>query len=563
MNPLSDIPGFTYSRADAAGLTSTALTSNGQIVAFKPRSNLIPNGDLVGTPGALGTAATGWVTLGSQTTCYQLFPSTYVNGRNVQYMAYRRIIGGSGYEGFQTPATVTLTATTYTVSLWVRVVPGVTPTDIGVGWGANAANWTIATAAQLKALVPGTWNRLSMQITGTAATSYIGIFSLVPEGVGTGWDVAMVQIELGSVATNYIPTTSTAVTVADPRITNKGLLVEEARTNLALQSQNLLTTWTNTSVTLTANMALAPDNTLSAYRIVSTANNDFHRIVQNPTIAANNVFTHSVFAKPAGNQWIQVFVYDGLAPANRWANFDLINGSIGFTSGNIVNAAIVSAGNGWWRCAVTANSSPGGNIQTYLLANNINGVTAYVGDTVSAAYLWGPQFEVGSVATSYIPTGSSAVTRAVESANVAGPLPKSAVIEFTVPALSQFSGSGVNQIVADWNDGTGFNRATLYWNAADSMYLFTLVNNVVTGGLNIGAIKDGTKNRIAVNFQNGNMAVSMNGAAVTANTTASMPVTNVMNIGNGRGASYLNGYISKFVTFPSYANNTQLQALST
>jgi hypothetical protein len=39
------------------------------------------------------------------------------------------------------------------------------------------------------------------------------------------------QLETGSTATAYIPTTTAAVTVVLPRITNRGILVEEARTN--------------------------------------------------------------------------------------------------------------------------------------------------------------------------------------------------------------------------------------------------------------------------------------------------------------------------------------------
>jgi hypothetical protein len=49
------------------------------------------------------------------------------------------------------------------------------------------------------------------------------------------------QVETGSAATAYIPTTTVAVSADTPRITNKGVLIEEARTNSFLNSDTGVT----------------------------------------------------------------------------------------------------------------------------------------------------------------------------------------------------------------------------------------------------------------------------------------------------------------------------------
>src|SRR5690606_28444125 len=48
----------------------------------------------------------------------------------------------------------------------------------------------------------------------------------------------------------------------------RGLLVEEARTNLCLQSEDYATTWTPTNVTIGANETIAPDGTVTADKLI-------------------------------------------------------------------------------------------------------------------------------------------------------------------------------------------------------------------------------------------------------------------------------------------------------
>ena len=174
-------------------------------------------------------------------------------------------------------------------------------------------------------------------------------------------------------------------------------LIEKGRENLVLQSNQFDTTWTmNANASVTSGQG-GYDGTNDAW-LLSTNGSQYSSARQ--TIATSGVVTASFYAKANTLDFIVVSI-NGNAASYQF--FDLANGAVGTNLyGNEVDAAIVSVGNGWYRCSLTFND------------NNIVSARAYpVGadntftTTAGSIYIQDAQLEAGLVATDYIETTSS------------------------------------------------------------------------------------------------------------------------------------------------------------
>jgi hypothetical protein len=199
------------------------------------------------------------------------------------------------------------------------------------------------------------------------------------------------------------------------------LLVEPSAQNLCLQSEDLdIFPWntTNTAVTVNVTGTTDPAGGNKADQIFETAASGLHFLAQTMTIVNGTTYAGSVFLKKATGSpdWMQVaFSTTGLA---GFANFNLTSGTVGNALAGCTGR-IENYGNGWYRCTLiqtaNANGTSGGPIIVF--TNNTNSITrfvSYTGNTATSIYAWGAQLETGSVATSYIPTVASGITRAAD-----------------------------------------------------------------------------------------------------------------------------------------------------
>lgn len=118
---------------------------------------------------------------------------------------------------------------------------------------------------------------------------------------------------------------------------------------------------------------------------------------------SGTTYTWSVFAKAAERTIINLFNNGG---GGGSANFNLTTGIATGTGSSMQNY-----GNGWWRCALTYTSATTGNHNVQIRLCDASGNTTYNGTGNQGAYIFGAQLEVGSVATSYIPTTTQAIAR--------------------------------------------------------------------------------------------------------------------------------------------------------
>lgn len=189
-----------------------------------------------------------------------------------------------------------------------------------------------------------------------------------------------------------------------------------APTNIVLQSQNFATTWALTNSTVTSNATTAPDGTSTATKLVESndgAGSNLHYVNQSiASVAANQNWTFSIYAKAAERNQLTVLLYGGGGANASGGTFTLTGSgtSASTTAGTGVTAStsIQSLGNGWYRCVVTGQPATSGTGLTPQIMLMSGGTTYYAGTGSSGAYLWGAQVETGSQAKSYTYTTAAA-----------------------------------------------------------------------------------------------------------------------------------------------------------
>ena len=177
------------------------------------------------------------------------------------------------------------------------------------------------------------------------------------------------------------------------------LLLEPSRTNRITQSNQFDSTWISIDVALTSNQDGLGAST-DALKITSTNGNGYLRFNASGWSGEN---TFSVYAKSGTLNSIYMTGF-----GNTF--FNLETGTVGTSAAS--EASIKSMGNGWYRCSVTGNTDPS---QVRIYPSNLENT-----NTTGSVYIQYSQVELGSYATSYIPTYGSTVQRAADTASGAG-----------------------------------------------------------------------------------------------------------------------------------------------
>ena len=343
-----------------------------------------------------------------------------------------------------------------------------------------------------------------------------------------------------------------------------GLLVEEARTNLLLQSQDFTTSWSQTNVTITPNTTISPDGSTNADTLainVIAANTS----QTTQTFTAGSTITVSVFAKKNTSNFIR-FELGSLCSC--WFNLDTgVTASNNAGSGSVLFSAksIQSFGGGWYRCSLTVTTTTITTLGVSIFATNADNTTSSIG---SSAFLWGAQTEVGAFPTSYIPTTSATVTRAADVASITGSNFSSWYnqTEGTVFAEYKRLVNNTGRILT-FNDTTSSEQiriaASLSTNIRPDWQV--LDNSVVQANV-LGTVEVavGAAGKTAGTYKLNDFQQATNSTLGTADTTGTLPTPTVLNIGaNESGSnSMLNGTIKRLTYWPWRLSNATLQALT-
>ncbi len=346
------------------------------------------------------------------------------------------------------------------------------------------------------------------------------------------------------------------------------LLVEASGSNLLLQSEAFNTTWTPLGLNAFGSGSVAnstgttdPFGGTNSDYIQENASAGTHIILQTPAgQVSGTTYTFSCFVKSAQRTQVN-FLNNAGGGAN--ATFNLSAGTA--TLGVGVSALIQNYGNGWYRCILTYTPTTTATFNVQVRLADASGNTSYTGTGTSGLYIFGAQLEVGSIATSYIPTTTASGTRNAEVITLSGAV--SGCIgqtEGTIYLQTDALVSGASDLfcfarattntVSISKNSTNIIQATVY-TSGPSPALFIAASGTVSGNL-----------KIAVAYKTGESALYINGVQIGTSSTAfsfaaALTEININATGffEGRG----NERISALSLYTTRLTNAELAALTT
>ena len=261
------------------------------------------------------------------------------------------------------------------------------------GMGLTQGKWYKVTYT-ITSLTSGSfrWQFSSAVTTRTAAGTYTEYW--LPDGTtlqgfcGTNTTLSLDNISVKLLDGNHAYQTGSA---ARP--------VLRARYNLLTYSEQISSaTWSLSALqAITPNTAVAPDGTTTAEAIISTTAATQHHVSTPSAVTGVGTYTLSIYAKANGYNYVQLLWGSG----NDYANFLLTGaGSVSQNSGG--SPAIVSVGNGWYRCSITSTLSVASAVYFMpMITGTESRFASTTGDGTSGIYIWGAQLNLGSTAMSY------------------------------------------------------------------------------------------------------------------------------------------------------------------
>jgi hypothetical protein len=357
-----------------------------------------------------------------------------------------------------------------------------------------------------------------------------------------------------------------------------GLLVEESRTNTVVYSEDFANaSWVKGSATVSSNVLVAPDGTLTADKLVENTFTAEH-LARNPSVSctAGN-YTASVFWNEDSerNLFLRV-VHSGDTTSTSSVVFYKDTLSLGAVSGRGISATAKFFSDGWWLISLVFSLSATRNVQHGV--QTFTTTSVYLGDGTSGIYVWGAQLEAGAFPTSYIPTEASAVTRNADVATMTG-------TNFS-DWYNASEGSFVTEVIANnyattgaqirrfiqLSDGTT-NNFVAYGRGATAAIRLGIVSGGVAASLspaaayNFGTITVGNSDSFGYGYSATVPSLVLNTVKATNITSGYVVVAGItqMNIGTQitPGATdVLNGIVQRIAYYPLRLTNEQLQAFT-
>tara|TARA_Y100000593_G_scaffold93164_1_gene187056 strand:- start:1089 stop:2474 length:1386 start_codon:yes stop_codon:yes gene_type:complete len=302
--------------------------------------------------------------------------------------------------------------------------------------------------------------------------------------------------------------------------------------------------WAREGCALAANVVLAPDGTMTGSKISENSTNGNHRLASQ-TVSGSGRHVVSFIVKPAERTQVILFLYDGNQRRGQ-THYNLSTGTV--VNGN---GTIKELNDGWFKISIDTSDLNGTNVRAFL--SMVYGIDSYMGDGSSGIYVWNAMLSTTTLGPELITTGS-AVTVAAENQ----------IIESDIfsDAMSSDDCTVLSVVNIDNAESTSkifyqFYRASNErWNALVINGNAQSYGTVASGGgqwssthtaVNIGNTRKVTS---VASISTTNVQFAVNGT-LSDGRVAGIVIPDATSIllgrGDGNNATYLNGYLKKFV----------------
>jgi hypothetical protein len=357
-------------------------------------------------------------------------------------------------------------------------------------------------------------------------------------------------------------------------LASKGLLIEESRTNLLLQSQTFGTTWTAANLNTTGtpaylNVATAPDGTTTADKIIGTVAVSTHQFRQSVTLVSGTVYSITCYFKAAEQQFASIAAFGVANGSADWVSlFNISSSPAAGTFNGFTSTSVTSSGNGWVRCTVVFTATASGSLEIRLggasAASGIN-PHIYLGDGTSGIFAWGAQLEAGTFPTSYIPTTTASVVRSVDLCSITGS-------DFTLvynesehtlfAEVSAMSHANFGSYLSFDNGTVGEQSALAGFPSPNTTNCFVVDNSTTQASVS-RSVTLNQNNKIAAAMKINSFQVTVNNVLGTQDTVGTMPTATIFKIGRAWNAATISGTYKQIKVFKKRLDNAKLQTLTT
>lgn len=345
----------------------------------------------------------------------------------------------------------------------------------------------------------------------------------------------------------------------------RGLLIEESRVQTA-RATEALSIWSKSATTGVSNVVVSPTGLVDADLIYPSSSGNGRQVYLVSSAApASGTVAISVFAEPAGKNWLIIYNLDSVTPV-AW--FNVATGTVGATAVGWT-ASIEQHENGFYRC-IAVGTAAAGKYVTYGISDADNSVAVTANGT-DGLYMWGSQVEAGAFATSYIPnlsnTDGSSVTRNADGASMTGTNFSSwynaseGTFSFEGSIFVDQGATTVDfiQVSNGVSNSISIDLAMFGANAP----VFQVSNSGTQCSIDTGTLTVNTVFKMVGAYKENAFVAAMNGQSPGVDNSGTIPSGLVqMGIGNRLSGPLMNGHARKIAYWPQRLINAETQAFS-